>query len=104
MYFVTGLGAEIDSLMQAIAIYSLQPLPGQIAVICATSSIAFVMRKVMFNLNVSNKKRWVRRSLYPFSQLLIIFSYKLLKLLQFFDSAQELVGHKIPNGYDSRQF
>ena len=48
MYFVTGLGAEIDSLMQAIAIYSLQPLPGQIAVVCAISLIAFVMRKVMF--------------------------------------------------------
>lgn len=48
MYFVTGLGAEIDSLMQAIAIYSLQPLPGQIAVVCATSIIAFVMRKIMF--------------------------------------------------------
>lgn len=48
MYFITGLGAEIDSLTQAIAIYSLQPLPGQIAVVCATSLIAFVMRKIMF--------------------------------------------------------
>ncbi|MEL6579099.1 MAG: biotin transporter BioY [Cyanobacteria bacterium J06621_12] len=48
MYFATGLGAEIDSLMQAIAIYSLQPFPGQVAVVCAISLIAFVMRKVMF--------------------------------------------------------
>jgi biotin transport system substrate-specific component len=48
MYFITGLGAEIDSLTQAIAIYSLEPLPGQIAVVCATSLIAFVMRKIMF--------------------------------------------------------
>ena len=45
---VTGLGAEIDSLMQAIFTYSLQPLPGQIAVVCAISMIAFVMRKMMF--------------------------------------------------------
>ncbi|MEO0926348.1 MAG: biotin transporter BioY [Cyanobacteria bacterium J06643_13] len=48
MYFVTGLGAEIDSLMQAIFIYSCQPFPGQVAVVCAISLIAFVMRKVMF--------------------------------------------------------
>ena len=48
MYFVTGLGAEMDSLFQAIAIYSLQPLPGQIAVVCAISLIALTMRKVMF--------------------------------------------------------
>lgn len=48
MYFTTGLGAEIDSLFQAIAIYSLQPLPGQTAVICAVSLIAFAMRKIMF--------------------------------------------------------
>ncbi|MEM6614832.1 MAG: biotin transporter BioY [Cyanobacteria bacterium P01_C01_bin.72] len=47
-YFVTGLGAEIDSLTQAIAIYSLQPFPGQVAVVCAISLIAFVMRKLMF--------------------------------------------------------
>ena len=39
--------AEIDSLTQSIAIYSIHPLPGQFAVLCATSSIAFVMRKIM---------------------------------------------------------
>ena len=48
MSIVTGLGSEIDSLMQAIFIYSLQPLPGQIAVVCAISMIAYVMRKAMF--------------------------------------------------------
>ena len=48
MYYTTGFGAEIDSLTQAIAIYSLYPLPGQFAVICAVSLVAFVMRKVMF--------------------------------------------------------
>lgn len=45
VYF-TGL-AEIDSLIRSIAIYSIHPLPGQLAVLCATSSIAFVMRKIM---------------------------------------------------------
>ena len=48
MYFVTGLGTNINSLWEGIYIYSLQPLPGQIAVVCAVSLIAFVMRKVMF--------------------------------------------------------
>ena len=48
MYFFTGLGADINSLWQGIVIYSLQPLPGQLAVVCAVSSIAFVMRKIMF--------------------------------------------------------
>ena len=48
MYFVTGLGDNIESLWSGIVIYSLQPLPGQIAVVCAVSLIAFVMRKAMF--------------------------------------------------------
>ena len=48
MYFVTGLGESINSLWEGIVIYSLQPLPGQIAVVCAVSLIAFAMRKVMF--------------------------------------------------------
>lgn len=48
MYFVTGLGEGFDSLIQAIAIYSIYPLPGQLAVVCAVSIIGFVMRKVMF--------------------------------------------------------
>lgn len=49
MYYTTGLGEGINSLMQAIAIYSLNPLPGQLAVICATSLIAFMMRKLTFS-------------------------------------------------------
>ncbi|BAZ46299.1 BioY protein [Chondrocystis sp. NIES-4102] len=49
MYYTTGLGAEINSLFQAIAIYTIEPLPGQLAVICAISSIAFVLRKLMFS-------------------------------------------------------
>ncbi len=48
MYFVTGLGEGIDSLPQAIAIYSVYPLLGQLAVVCAVSVIAFVIRKAMF--------------------------------------------------------
>jgi biotin transport system substrate-specific component len=48
MYFVTGLGEGMDSLPQAIAIYSVYPLLGQLAVICAVSVIAFVIRKAMF--------------------------------------------------------
>ncbi|MEM8722744.1 MAG: biotin transporter BioY [Cyanobacteria bacterium P01_G01_bin.39] len=48
MNLITGLGEGIDSLGQAIAVYSLNPLPGQIAVICAVSLVAFVMRKIMF--------------------------------------------------------
>ena len=48
MYYTTGFGAEIDSLFMAIAIYSFHPLPGQLAVICAVSPVAFVLRKAMF--------------------------------------------------------
>lgn len=48
MYFTVGLGANIDSLWQAISIYSLHPLPGQLAVVCAASLVAFGMRKLMF--------------------------------------------------------
>jgi biotin transport system substrate-specific component len=42
----SGLGEKIDSLWQAISIYSLYPLPGQFAVICAVSLIALLMRKI----------------------------------------------------------
>lgn len=49
MYFMSGLGEEIDSLFQAISIYSLNPFPGQLAVLCAASLIAFGMRKLMFS-------------------------------------------------------
>ena len=47
-YFLVGLGADLNSIWQGIFIYSLQPLPGQIAVVCAVSLIAFTMRKIMF--------------------------------------------------------
>ena len=49
MYYLTGLGEGINSLFQAIAIYSLNPLPGQLAVVCAASLLAFGMRKLMFS-------------------------------------------------------
>ena len=48
MYFTVGLGAGINSLFEAIAIYSLHPLPGQLAVLCASSLLAFGLRKLMF--------------------------------------------------------
>lgn len=47
-YYTTDFASEIDSLFQGIAIYSLQPFPGQLALICAVSIVAFVMRKLMF--------------------------------------------------------
>lgn len=43
---VTGL-AE-GSLVQSVLAYSINPLPGQLAVLCAVSLVAFVMRKIMF--------------------------------------------------------
>ena len=49
LYYTTGLGRGIDSLFQAISIYSLYPLPGQFAVICAVSLIALIMRKIMLS-------------------------------------------------------
>ena len=45
--YFSGL-AEINSLVQSIMIYSLDPLLGQLAVLCAVSLAAFVTRKVMF--------------------------------------------------------
>lgn len=48
MYYITGFGEEINSLGQAISVYSIHPLPGQLAVICAVSLVAFVTRKLMF--------------------------------------------------------
>lgn len=48
IYFITGVGEGIDSLTQAIAFYSFSHLPGQLAVVCAVSLLAFMMRKLMF--------------------------------------------------------
>ncbi len=49
LHFSIGLGEGIDSWWQAIVIYSLTPLPGQLAVICAISIIALIMRRIMFS-------------------------------------------------------
>ena len=48
MYYMAGFEPEINSVLQGIVIYSLQPLPGQLASVCAIGLIAFVMRKLMF--------------------------------------------------------
>ena len=49
LYYTTGLGRSVDSLFQAISIYSLHPFPGQLAVVCAVSLIALAMRKIMLS-------------------------------------------------------
>ena len=49
VYYTTNFGTEINSLFQGIAIYSVHPLPGQLAVICVVSFVAFMMRKLMFS-------------------------------------------------------
>ena len=49
LYYFAGLGAEITSWWQGFLLYSLQPLPGQLSVICAVSLVAFLMRKLMFS-------------------------------------------------------
>lgn len=48
LYYTVGLGDKINSLFQAISLYSVHPFSGQLAVICAVSLIAFIMRKLMF--------------------------------------------------------
>ena len=48
-YYATGLGEGINSLLEGIAVYSVHPLPGQLAVVCAVSLVAFLMRKLMFS-------------------------------------------------------
>ena len=47
--FTHGLTAEISSLSQGIYTYSIAPLPGQLAVICAVTAISFIMRKLMLS-------------------------------------------------------
>ncbi len=49
LYCIKGLGPEINSLMEGISLYSLTLLPGQLAVICATVAISYMMRKLMFS-------------------------------------------------------
>ena len=43
-----GGWSEANSLMQNIITYTFNPLPGQLAVLCAITPIAFVMRKISF--------------------------------------------------------
>jgi biotin transport system substrate-specific component len=40
--------AGISSLWQTLLIYSFSPLPGQLAIVCAVSVLAFTLRHVMF--------------------------------------------------------
>ena len=49
LYYVPGLGTEVNSLMEGISTYSLSLLPGQLAVICATVAISYMIRKLMFS-------------------------------------------------------
>lgn len=46
-HFSDWLGAPV-SLLQAILAYSIHPLPGQLAVSCAATVIAFILRHLMF--------------------------------------------------------
>jgi biotin transport system substrate-specific component len=48
LHFLTNVHGS-NSLWQSILTYSIYPLPGQIAVVCAVTLIAFVMRKLMFS-------------------------------------------------------
>lgn len=47
--YLAGWSTEISSVMEGIVVYSLQPLPGQLAVVCAVSLIGFATRKLMFS-------------------------------------------------------
>jgi len=49
LYYIQGLGAGVNSLMEGISLYSLALLPGQLAVICATIAISYLLRKLMFS-------------------------------------------------------
>lgn len=49
LYLTLGLAEGIDSWWQGVVIYSLNPLPGQIAVVCVVGLVASVMRKLMFS-------------------------------------------------------
>ncbi|ERN42119.1 hypothetical protein KR51_00012080 [Rubidibacter lacunae KORDI 51-2] len=56
LLYLTGLafigpkfGATGPPLLAALSAYSLKPLPGQLAVLCAAATIAFGLRQVQFN-------------------------------------------------------
>ncbi len=48
LYIFRGASLGLDSLAQGIYVYSIAPLPGQIAVSCVVVAIAYLMRKIMF--------------------------------------------------------
>ena len=48
LYYIRGLTA-IDSLSEGIYLYSVAPLLGQLAVVCATVAIAYTIRKLMIS-------------------------------------------------------
>ena len=47
--YIPGLNHELNSLGENIMTYSLNPLGGQIAVVCGVCLIAYVMRKIMLS-------------------------------------------------------
>lgn len=47
-YGMKWVNADALSLLDALKTYSLSPLPGQFAVVCAVTVLAFVMRYLMF--------------------------------------------------------
>lgn len=49
LWYIPGLATSINSLMDGIYSYSLALLPGQLAVICATVTVSYVMRKLIFS-------------------------------------------------------
>ena len=49
LYYTNDLTTKITSFSQGIYAYSIAPLPGQLAVVCATCAIAFALRKLMFS-------------------------------------------------------
>lgn len=49
IYTVRGAGDSINSWFQGVYAYSIAPMPGQLAVLCATVAIAYLMRKLMLS-------------------------------------------------------
>jgi biotin transport system substrate-specific component len=45
---VSGLGMPVVNFWQSIVAYSLYPLPGQLAIVCAVTVVAFILRHLMF--------------------------------------------------------
>lgn len=49
VYLFQGATAGINSWFQGIYIYTIAPFPGQVAIVCATVAIAYLMRKLMIS-------------------------------------------------------